>query len=361
MDAPYTLVAELTYRCPLACVYCSNPLHAARHRAELDTEVWQRVLGEAAALGVLQVHFTGGEPLVRGDLAALVRTARECGLYTNLITSGIPLERRRLEELRDAGLDHVQLSFQGSASDATERWASHAGLPRKHAVAKWAKELGYPLTVNVVVHRGNLDDVEAIIALAEELGADRLELANAQYLGWALLNRAHLLPRRAQLDEARRIVVLARERLAGTMEIDFVLPDYHADRPRACMDGWARRYLVVSPDGSILPCHAAHTIPGLDFDRVGERTLAEAWTSSPAFERFRGTAFMLEPCRTCEHRESDFGGCRCQAHHLTGDARAADPACDLAPLHSIVRRARERAEEEALAPGALVYRRLERA
>jgi pyrroloquinoline quinone biosynthesis protein E len=358
-EAPYTLVAELTYRCPLACVYCSNPLDAGKHTTELDTETWQRVLSEAAALGVMQIHFTGGEPLVRRDLEVLVRTARERDLYTNLITSGIPLAKERLTALRDAGLDHVQLSFQGSAADATEKWASHRGVSRKREVAAWVKELGLPLTVNVVVHRGNLDDAPQIVALAEELGADRLELANAQYLGWALLNRAALLPRREQVDEARRVVKVERERLMGKMEIDFVLPDYHANRPRACMDGWARRYLVVSPDGLILPCHAAHTIPGLSFDKIQERSLAEAWNGSAAFEGFRGTAFMLEPCKSCEHRETDFAGCRCQAYHLTGDARAADPACDLAPLHSLVKRAREGAESADQAPRtALVYRRI---
>jgi pyrroloquinoline quinone biosynthesis protein E len=357
-ERPYTLVAELTYRCPLACAYCSNPLDAREHNVELDTKIWQRVLTEAEALGVMQVHFTGGEPLVRRDLEVLVRTARDSGLYTNLITSGVPLQRARLEGLRDAGLDHIQLSFQGSAPDATKNWANHSGLPQKRAAAHWAKELGYPLTVNVVVHRGNLDDASSIVALAEELGADRLELANVQYLGWALLNREHLLPRRAQIDEARRVVTLARERLAGKMEIDFVLPDYHADRPRPCMEGWARRYIVISPGGLILPCHAAHTISGLEFDNVRDRPLAEAWASSPALERFRGTDFMLEPCQSCEHRESDFAGCRCQAYHLTGDARAADPACDLAPLHSLVRHARERAENATDEPRrSLMYRR----
>ena len=344
-ERPYTLVAELTYRCPLGCVYCSNPIDARRHGDELETVEWRRVLGEAEALGVVQVHFTGGEPLVRGDLEDLVRAARGADLYTNLVTSGIPLDRPRLDALVAAGLDHIQLSFQGRTEEATRVWARHPGFSKKLEVARWVKEAGLPLTVNVVVHRGNLDDADAIVEFAASLGADRLELANAQYLGFALANRALLLPTRAQIDRARLAVGAARARHGSRMEIDFVVPDYHVDRPRACMDGWARRYVVVSPDGLVLPCHAAHTIPGLDFEDVRRCSLPDAWERSAGLRHFRGESWMPEPCRRCEHRHVDFGGCRCQAYHLTGNAGAVDPACALSPEHGLVEAARRRAEE----------------
>jgi pyrroloquinoline quinone biosynthesis protein E len=356
-ETPYTLIAELTYRCPLGCVYCSNPVDARRHTDELSTTDWQRVLDEAEALGVVQVHFTGGEPLVREDLEDLVRQARARELYTNLITSGVPLERSRLDALARAGLDHVQLSFQGRTEEATTRWARHPGFSRKVEVARWVKEAALPLTINIVLHRGNLDEVESLVEFAAEHGADRLELANTQYLGFALENRAALMPTRAQIDHAREVVASARQRYGTRMEIDFVVPDYHVDRPRACMDGWARRYIVVSPDGLVLPCHAAHTIPGLDFESIRHASLGDAWERSTALERFRGEAWMPEPCRGCEHRHADFGGCRCQAFHLTGNAGAVDPTCALSPDHGIVEAARRGTD----APAALVplrYRRL---
>ena len=336
---PYTLVAELTYRCPLRCPYCSNPVTEERGD-ELDTDAWRGVFEGAAGLGVLQAHLTGGEPLARDDLEELVAAARAAGLYTNLITSGVPLTRARLAALEDAGLDHVQLSVQApdaEASDAIAGFASHA---QKLEVAAWTKELGLPLTLNCVLHAANVGRVSEIVALAERVSADRLELANVQLLGWALENRAALLCDKGAVDRAFEEARAARERLRGTMEIVFVLPDYVADRPRACMDGWARRYIVVDPQGFVLPCHAARSIPSLDFERVGARSLAEIWTDSPALVRFRGDAWMPEPCKSCDRKAVDFGGCRCQAFALTGDAARTDPACSLAPDHALVVRAR---------------------
>jgi PqqA peptide cyclase len=337
---PYTLVAELTYRCPLQCLYCSNPLDYPRHREELDSDTWLRVFREAEAMGVVQVNLTGGEPLLRPDLEGLVDGARKLDLYTNLITSGVPLAFERLEHLRRLGLDNVQLSFQDVDAAAADRMGGRGSLPQKLQVARWVKQLDLPLTINVVLHRANLARLPALIALAETLGADRLELANAQYLGWALRNRQALLPTRSQLTEARAVALAARERLRGRMEILFVTPDYYSERPKACMDGWGRRFIVLSPDGLVLPCHAAHTLPGLVFESVRQRSLPEIWASSPGLNAFRGDAWMPEPCRSCAFRLEDWGGCRCQAFHLTGNPAATDPACSLSPDHRRVLDAR---------------------
>ena len=351
---PYTLVAELTYRCPLRCVYCSNPLDYASHRDALSTADWLRVFREAEALGVMQLNLTGGEPLVRDDLETLVEGARALDLYTNLITSGIPCTRERLARLQACGLDNVQVSVQDVRAPESDRIAGLRSFERKLEVARLVKELGLPLTINVVLHRENLDRVSEIIALAESLHADRLELANTQYLGWALVNRRALLPTREQLDRARNLARAARQRLLGQMEVLFVIPDYYAEFPKSCMDGWGRRFIVISPDGLALPCHAAHTLPGLSFDRVQDRSLEEIWHHSDAFNAYRGEAWMPEPCRSCDKRTADFGGCRCQAFHLTGSAAATDPVCSLAPDHALI----ETARAEALGPAAaeLEYR-----
>jgi pyrroloquinoline quinone biosynthesis protein E len=355
-ERPYTLVAELTYRCPLQCVYCSNPIELERHRQELDTAAWVRIVEEAEALGVVQLNLTGGEPLLRDDLEPIVVAARARELYTNLITSGVPLTRERLLALQKAGLDAIQISLQDSTRAGSEAVAGVDRFDAKLAAAQWSTSLGLPLTINVVLHRDNLDRVGEFIGLAEQLGAQRVELANTQYLGWALANRAKLLPTREQLERARALADEARARLRGKMEVLFVLPDYYADRPRACMDGWGRRFIVVAPDGLVLPCHAAHTLPGLDFPRATECSLEQAWHDGPAFQRFRGEAWMPEPCRSCDKRHVDFGGCRCQAYHLTGDAAATDPACGLAPQHGIVERARE--EADVVPSSAYRYRSL---
>jgi PqqA peptide cyclase len=331
---PYTLIAELTHRCPLACPYCSNPLDLRRRRDELSTDAWARVLDEAEALGVVQVHFTGGEPLVRGDLESLVERARVLDLYTNLVTSGVPLTRERLARLAEAGLDHVQVSLQSTHTEHADAIAGLEAHGRKREVLRWVRDLALPLTLNVVLHRGNIDEIDALVALAVGVRADRLELANVQYVAWALRNRDVLLPSRAQIERARRRAAAHRRRLEGSLDVLFVKPDYFGARPKACMDGWARRFVHVAPDGRVLPCHAATSITGLSFESVRDRPLSDIWSSSPALDAFRGEAWMKEPCRSCDERSRDFGGCRCQAYALTGDARNADPACALAPHHA---------------------------
>jgi pyrroloquinoline quinone biosynthesis protein E len=343
---PHTLIAELTYRCPLRCGYCSNPVDAGARPDRLDADAWARVVREAAALGVLQVHLTGGEPLVREDLEPIVAAARDAELYVNLITSGLPLTRGRLAELARRGLDAVQLSLQSLRPDRAARVAGRDALAQKLEVARWVTALGLPLTLNVVLHRDNIDEIADFVALARALGAVRLELANVQLLGWALANRPALLPSREALEQARQAVARARA-AGGPPEIAFVIPDYFTDRPRACMGGWAAQYLVVSPEGLVLPCQAAHTITGLRFDDVRTRPLAQIWESSPALARFRGEAWMPEPCRGCDRRDQDFGGCRCQAFHLAGDAAVTDPACARAPAHAVVEAAREEANGAA--------------
>lgn len=363
---PVGLLAELTYACPLHCPYCSNPLELARYREELSTAEWRRVLAEARALGVLQLHLSGGEPLQRPDLAGIVASARDLGLYTNLITSALGLSARRAEELRDAGLDHVQISIQAAEPARNDRIAGTPSYGRKLAAARLVKELGWPLTLNVVLHRHNLEGIERLLELAEELGADRIELANTQYYGWAWHNRRALLPSRSQLDRAEAVVRRARERLAGRMQIIYVVPDYYSRYPKPCMGGWGREQLTVTPNGEVLPCPAAHTL-GLPRASVRERSLAWIWEAAPVFERFRGTAWMPEPCRTCARREVDFGGCRCQAFQLTGDASRTDPVCHLAPDHGLVAgavRAANGGEDvgvEALVPRVLPRRGRQRA
>jgi len=347
---PYTLIAELTYRCPLSCAYCSNPLELGRASEELDTATWTRVFREAAELGVLQLNLTGGEPLARSDLEALVAAAHESELYVNLITSGVPADAERLARLSAAGLDALQISVQDTDSAGAAWIAGRDANASKRATAAAARSLGLPITLNVVLHRGNIARVPAFVALAEELGATRLELANTQYLGWALANRDALLPSRAALEQARQEARAAAERLRGRVEVLFVLPDYYSDLPRACMDGWARRYLLVTPSGLALPCHQAASIQSLVWQNVRDHALAAIWHESPAFCAFRGEAWLPEPCRSCERRTLDFGGCRCQALALTGDADATDPACMHAPRHELVVAARARAELGRAAP-----------
>jgi pyrroloquinoline quinone biosynthesis protein E len=349
-ERPYTLIAELTYRCPLQCVYCSNPIDLGKHRQEIDTTTWERVIREAETLGVLQLNLTGGEPLVRADLEMIASAGRRHQMYTNLITSGVPLTKERLAALRDAGVDAVQLSLQDTTPDLARRVAGVDRFAAKLDAARWIRELALPLTINVVLHRENLDRVGAFIGWAERLGADRIELANTQYLGWALANRSRLLPSRPQLDRARSIAEDARTRLRGQMEILFVLPDYYSDLPKACMDGWARRFIVVAPDGLALPCHQAHTLPGFQFPNVRDSSLEFAWHESEAFQRFRGEDWMPDPCRSCDRRHTDFGGCRCQAFHLTGNAGATDPACRFSPDHGIIETARTSADREPTEP-----------
>jgi PqqA peptide cyclase len=356
MDRPFGLLAELTYGCPLHCPYCSNPLNLGDYTNELTTAEWQRVLGEARELGVLQLHLSGGEPLLRRDLAGLVRRASDLGLYTNLITSALGLTARRAGQLRDAGLDHVQISVQADEPALSDRLAGAPSFARKLAAARLVKDLGWPLTLNVVLHRSNIDRIGRILGLAEELGADRIELANTQYYGWAWRNRDGLLPGRTQLDRAEAVVRAARERLRGRMEIIYVLPDYYGRYPKPCMGGWGKRQLTVVPNGDVLPCPTAHALP-LPRVSVREHSLAWIWDHSAVFQRFRGTGWMPDPCRSCDRRELDFGGCRCQAFQLTGDAARTDPVCHLAPDHAIVAEAVRAASEATRPPEAALIPR----
>jgi pyrroloquinoline quinone biosynthesis protein E len=330
---PLGLLAELTYRCPLHCTYCANPINLAGYRDELDTAAWCRVLDEARALGVLQVHFSGGEPLLRRDLADLVRHAHGLGMYVNLVTSGIPLAAGALDELAGAGLDHLQLSIQDARPAEADAVAGIPAHARKLAVAEQARRLGLTLTANAVLHRGNVDRLVDITALAAAMGADRVELAHTQYYGWALRNRAALMPSAEQVAHARRDAVLARQRYGDRLEIVHVLADYHTGAAKPCMDGWGSRQLVVAPNGDVLPCLAAAQLPGLVPVNATHTPLRDIWYDSSAFNRFRGTDWLPEPCQSCALREVDFGGCRCQAYQLTGDPGATDPACHLSPHH----------------------------
>jgi PqqA peptide cyclase len=358
---PLLLIAELSYKCPLHCPYCSNPLTIGsdRYQDELSTVEWGRVFDEAADLGVLQLALTGGEPLVRRDAEDLVRASAKAGLYSTLVTAGTPFTEKRARALLEAGLDHVQISIQDSDPVESDRIAGVRSFSKKIDAAHTARELGFPLTINVVLHRQNLDRIEAIIALAEELGARRVELANTQYQGWAAINQTALMPTRAQLEHGERVVQAARARIGPAMEILWVLPDYFEDYPKPCMGGWGGHAMVVTPNGDVLPCQAASTIPELGIENVREHSLAEIWFESEAFNRFRGTDWMLEPCRTCPvgRQDEDHGGCRCQALALTGDPAATDPVCQFSPHHSLVvdaRGAAERTEDDR----GLVYRTL---
>jgi pyrroloquinoline quinone biosynthesis protein E len=348
---PYNLVAELSYRCPLRCPYCSNPIDFASRREGLTAGDWGRVFREAAALGVVHVGLTGGEPAVRRDLEDIVREASDASLYTLLVTSGVGVEPGRLDRLVEAGLRSVQLSFQDAAADRSDRIAGTGCWEAKRDLAAAVRARGLPLVLNVVLHRHNLDHIDAVLALARELDADRLELANTQYHGWAFRNRAALMPTREQLDRAAAAVRDARRRHRRP-ELVYVLPDYHADRPKPCMGGWGRTAVVVTPDGRVQPCHEAHTLPGLEFWNVADRSLAACWADAPGMNAFRGLDWMEEPCRSCPERERDFGGCRCQAFRLAGEAAATDPACRLSPHHDAVETARDEAAGEA----AWVYR-----
>jgi pyrroloquinoline quinone biosynthesis protein E len=353
-EPPLAMLLELTHRCPLRCPYCSNPLDLARARDELDAATWRRVLEEAAALGVLQVHLSGGEPLVRRDLEEVAADARRLDLYVNLITSGVGLDERRMAALAAAGVEHVQLSLQDVEPEAADAVAGRAGAhDEKLAAARAVTATGLPLTINWVVHRGNAAQVRSVIDLAVTLGAGRVEIAHAQLYGWGYRNREALVPTPEQVARVRAEVEEARERLRGTLRIDAVIPDTFARRPKACMAGWGRQLLVVTPAGTVLPCHAAETLPGLRFERVSERSLGWIWRESPAFARYRGTGWMPEPCRSCDRRSEDWGGCRCQTFAVTGDAGAVDPVCELSPDHPLMK---DIARRGATAPRVYAFR-----
>jgi PqqA peptide cyclase len=333
---PLALIAEITHRCPLHCVYCSNPLEMAAVSSELSTAEWVDVFQQCGKLGMLHAHFTGGEPLARPDLTDLIAGARRAGLYTNLITSGLGLADARLQGLIDAGLDHIQLSFQDSREDSANWIAGARAHAHKIELSRIVRQNKIAFTVNLVIHRQNIDHLEEMIEFIEQLAPERMEIANTQYYGWALKNRAVLIPTRVQIDKAVEVVAAAEKRLAGRIRIDSVVPDYYARYPKACMGGWGRRLMLINPAGKVLPCHAAEVIPGLAFENVREKSLEFIWRESSSFQRFRGEEWMPEPCRSCDRRADDFGGCRCQALLLAGDATATDPACSLAPAHHVV-------------------------
>jgi PqqA peptide cyclase len=333
IPGPLSLVAEITHRCPLHCVYCSNPLQMQSSESELHTEEWVRVFQQASALGALHLHLTGGEPLARHDIADLVRAGREANLYVNMITSGLGLTADRLRELEDAGLEHIQLSLQDADEQKANEFAGARAHARKLKLAELIRTRDMAFTVNVVVHRENLDRLEEIIALAESLEPQRIEVAHVQYYGWALTNRDRLMPTPSQVERSVRLIAEAQSRLSGRIQLQAVLPDYYARYPKTCVGGWGRQMMLIDPSGLALPCHAAGIIPGLEFDSVRRHSLQWLWEESSAFNRFRGHDWMALPCSDCDRREIDYGGCRCQAFQLTGDATSTDPACSLSDQH----------------------------
>jgi len=333
---PLWLLAELTYRCPLHCIFCYNPVNYAQNRNELSTAQWIDVMRQARALGAAQLGFSGGEPLLRDDLEELIVEGHRLGYYTNLITSGVGLTEARIARMRDAGLDHIQLSFQDSTKEMNDFLTSTKTFDLKSRVAKLIKQYDYPMVLNVVLHRYNLDHIERIIQMAIDMEVEYLELANTQYYGWGLVNRAQLMPSHAQLKHAEAVVNAYRAKVGNKIRILFVVPDYFEERPKACMNGWGSVFLAIAADGTALPCHSAKSLPGLDFPSVAQYSIRDIWYHSDAFNKYRGDAWMKEPCKTCPEKEKDFGGCRCQALALTGDAANADPVCSKSPQHAEV-------------------------
>jgi pyrroloquinoline quinone biosynthesis protein E len=331
---PLWLLAELTYKCPLQCPYCSNPLDIARYKDELSTDEWVRVFHEARSMGAVQLGFSGGEALVRNDLEVLIQEAHKLGFYTNLLTSGVGMDEQRIRAFKDAGLDHIQISFQASTEEINNFIAGNNSFRHKLEMARLVKEYEYPMVLCFVLHRHNTDQIEQIIEMAYSLEADYLELATTQYYGWALHNREELLPTLEQVQHAEAVAHRYQERFKGKLRVLYVVPDYYEDRPKACMRGWGSIFLVVAPDGTALPCHAAGTLPGLTFPNVRDHSIEWIWNESEDFNKFRGFEWMKEPCRSCPERTKDFGGCRCQAYLLTGDAANADPVCSKSPHHA---------------------------
>ena len=333
---PYAMLCELTHRCPLSCPYCSNPVELELKSNEISTDLWKTALSDGAKIGILQAHFSGGEPTARKDLEELVNHASKIGLYTNLITSGVLINEDRLKKLYDAGLDHVQVSIQDTDPNNSEKIAGFKGHQKKIETCGLIRKVGLPLTVNAVMHRQNLHNLKNMIELAVELDAERLEVAQVQYYGWALKNQTAFLPTREQLDKATIIVEEARIKYKGILAIDYVVPDYYAKKPKSCMGGWGRQFLNITPAGKVLPCHAAESLNFLNFDNLKEKSLAWIWEHSESFNRFRGTDWMPEPCRSCDRKEIDWGGCRCQAFALTGNADATDPTCEFSPYRNVL-------------------------
>lgn len=350
LPQPLWLLAELTYRCPLQCPYCSNPVEIAKYKDELSTDDWIRVLRQARKMGATQLGLSGGEPLVRTDLEAIIAEARTLGYYSNLITSGVGMDAARIKAFKQAGLDHIQISFQASSEELNDFIAGTDAFRHKMEMAKLVKRNGYPMVLCIVLHRHNEDQIEQILDMTVALEADYVELATTQYYGWAMLNRDQLLPTRAQVEHAEAVAHDYQERFKGKMKIYYVVPDYYEERPKACMNGWGAVFLTIAPDGTALPCHAAAQLPGLSFPNVKQSSIEEIWNESAAFNRFRGFDWMKEPCASCPEREKDFGGCRCQAYMLTGDPSNADPVCSLSPHHDVLVRQVEAINARASAP-----------
>lgn len=355
---PLWLLAELTYRCPLQCPYCSNPLDIARVDKELDTDEWIRVLRESRAMGAMQLGLSGGEPLVRRDLTAIIAEARTLGYYSNLITSGVGMDGERVARFKQAGLDHIQISFQASDEELNDYLGGTQSFQHKLDMARAVKSQGYPMVLNIVIHRHNIDQIEDILRMTIDLQADYVELASTQYYGWSKLNVETLLPTRDQLEAAEAVAHRYQERMKDRMKIIYVVPDYYENRPKACMNGWGSIFLTIAPDGTALPCHAAAQLPGLSFPNVRDHTIEAIWSESDAFNRFRGFDWMQEPCRSCPEKTKDFGGCRCQAYMMTGDATAADPVCDKSPHHAELVSEVERIERVAIEKPAAAERPL---
>lgn len=342
---PLWLLAELTYRCPLHCAFCFNPVDFARQTDELDTQGWIRTLQQARALGSVQCGFSGGEPMLRDDLEVLVGEAHSLGFYTNLLTTGVGLNEKRARLLKDNGLDHIQLSFQDSTREMNDFLSNTRTFELKNRVAALIKDHDWPMVLNCVIHKMNIDHIDKIIDMALELGAQTLELANTQYYSWAVVNRDHLLPTKEQLERAEETTNRYRERVGDKLRIIFVVPDYYENRPKKCMNGWGNVFLTIAPDGTALPCHTARMLPGLSFPSVRDHSIESIWYDSEGFNRYRGTHWMKEPCRSCPEAADDLGGCRCQAFMLTGEPTQADPVCDKSPHRSVV--------DEAIANAAL--------
>jgi PqqA peptide cyclase len=362
LPQPLWLLAELTYSCPLQCPYCSNPVEMAKVKKELSTDDWIRVMREARAMGATQLGFSGGEPLIRKDLEELIAEARRLGFYTNLITSGVGMDENRIKAFKEAGLDHIQVSFQASSEELNNFIAGTDAFQHKLEMAKLVKKYGYPMVLCFVLHRRNEEQIRDILELAIALEADYVELATTQYYGWAYYNREQLLPTRKQLAHAEQVAKEYQEKMKGKMRIFYVIPDYFEDRPKRCMDGWGKVFLTITPDGTALPCHAARQLPGLEFPNVRDHSIGWIWNDSPDFNKFRGLDWMKEPCRSCPEKEKDLGGCRCQAYMLTGDARNADPVCSKSPYHhevvELVERVGKLAGTPAFEEKPLVFRNM---
>ncbi|PCJ93789.1 MAG: pyrroloquinoline quinone biosynthesis protein PqqE [Porticoccaceae bacterium] len=357
LGIPMWLTLELTYRCPLHCPWCSNPLDFDKYKNELSTEEWKKVLVDGRKMGALQLGFTGGEPMLRDDLEELVAEADSLGYYTNLITSGVGLTPKRLQALKDAGLKQIQLSVQSSDRELTHKLVGVDIFDQKMEAAKNIKAQGFPMVLNVPVCKQNISQTRELLELAEELGVEFIEFANVQYYNWALLNREEFLPTREALEAAEDVVKEYRDRLGNDMQIYFVIPDYFADRPKACMNGWGAIHLTIAPDGAALPCQEARVIKGLEFPNVREHSLDWIWNSSPVFNAYRGNDWMKEPCNSCDEKEDDHGGCRCQAFLLTGDAANTDPVCSKSPLHRVVESCVSNSTCEYRVEKPLVFRR----